>query len=59
MAGTAVLHPTPVHWHSDYVQGLKLGEPDALSVLRDESGLYGEDFSGFKITKCDATTFTI
>jgi hypothetical protein len=48
-----------VHWRSDYMQGLLLGEAVALSILRDESGVYGESFTGFKITKFDGTTITI
>ncbi len=48
-----------VHWRSDYIQGLKLGEAVAISILRDESGVYGENFSGFQIKKFDGTTITI
>ena len=49
-----------IHWRSDYVQGLLLGEAVALSVLRDQSENYvGEDFQGFVISKFDGTTVTV
>ena len=47
-----------VHWRTDYSDGLKLGEAIALSILRDQKEVYGETFSGFRITKFDGTTVT-
>lgn len=48
-----------VHWRTDYVYGLLLGEAVALSVLRDQSHTYaGENFSGFRIRKFDGTMVT-
>jgi hypothetical protein len=47
-----------VHWRTDYSDGLKLGEAIALSILTDQRGVYGEAFSGFKVTKFDGTTVT-
>jgi hypothetical protein len=44
-----------VHWRTDYSDGLKLGEAVALSILSDQREVYGEDFSGFRITKFDGT----
>lgn len=48
-----------VHWRSDYVQGLLLGEAMALTILADQRRTYGERFSGFVITKFDGTTVTV
>ncbi|MBR8833691.1 MAG: vanadium-dependent haloperoxidase [Stigonema ocellatum SAG 48.90 = DSM 106950] len=48
-----------LHWRSDAIQGLKLGEALAISVLQDRSLLYKEPFSGFTLTKFDGTTITI
>jgi hypothetical protein len=49
-----------VHWRTDYVWGLLLGEVVALSVLGDQSHSYaGENFSGFQITKFDGTVMTV
>ena len=49
-----------IHWRSDYMAGLLLGEAAALSVLRDQSNIYaGENFDGFVITKFDGTTVTV
>ena len=49
-----------IHWRSDSMAGLLLGEAAALSVLRDQSNIYaGEDFDGFVITRFDGTTVTV
>jgi membrane-associated phospholipid phosphatase len=49
-----------IHWRSDYMAGLLLGEAAALSVLNDQSNNYvGEDFDGFVITKFDGTSVTV
>jgi hypothetical protein len=45
-----------VHWRTDYSDSLKLGEAIALSILKDQKEVYGETFSGFRITKFDGTT---
>jgi hypothetical protein len=47
-----------VHWRTDYSDGLKLGEAIALSILRDQKEVYGETFSGFRITRFDGTAVT-
>ena len=44
-----------VHWRTDYSDALKLGEAIALSILADQKDVYSETFSGFGITKFDAT----
>jgi hypothetical protein len=48
-----------VHWRSDGVEGMKLGEAVAISILRDYRSTYNEKFSGFSFTKFDGTSITI
>ena len=48
-----------VHWRSDGIQGLLLGEAVAISVLTDYRVTYNETFSGFSFTKFDDTTITV
>jgi hypothetical protein len=48
-----------VHYRSDGVEGLKLGEAVALSMLRDIATLYHEEFPGFTLTRFDGTPLTI
>ena len=48
-----------IHWRSDDSEGLKLGEAVALSVLRDQRAVYGEEFSGFVIKKFDGQTVIV
>src|SRR6266404_1400605 len=48
-----------VHWRSDGIEGIKLGEAVALGILRDLRATYHEDFQGFSLTTFDGTTLTI
>jgi len=48
-----------VHWRSDYVESLKLGEAVAISVLKDQRLTYDENFDGLTFTKLDGTTITV
>ena len=48
-----------VHYRSDGVEGIKLGEAIAISILRDTATLYNEVFQGFSFTKYDGTPVTI
>jgi len=48
-----------VHWRSDYVESLKLGEVIAISVLKDQRLTYAETFDGFTFTKFDGTKITV
>jgi hypothetical protein len=48
-----------VHYRSDSVEGLKLGEAVAISILSDFRRTYPEEFEGFSLTKFDGTTITI
>lgn len=47
------------HFRSDTIEGLKLGEAFALSVLADHVRLYPEQFAGFSLTRFDATRVTV
>lgn len=48
-----------VHYRSDGVQGMLLGEALAVSMLRDYRGTFNESFAGFSLTKFDGTTIVI
>jgi hypothetical protein len=48
-----------VHYRSDSIEGLKLGEAITISVLSDLRRTYNEDFEGFSLTKFDGTTITV
>ena len=48
-----------VHWRSDGIEGLKLGEAVAIGVLRDLRATYRESFGGFSFTRFDGSTITI
>jgi hypothetical protein len=47
-----------VHWRSDGIAGLLLGEAVVLAVLRDQGANYSEAFTGFSLTKFDGQTIT-
>jgi len=48
-----------VHWRSDGIEGLKLGEAVTIGLLTELRATYTEDFGGFSLTKFDGTTITI
>jgi hypothetical protein len=48
-----------VHWRTDDVNSLYLGEAIAISILRDQRSCYNEEFGGFTFTKFDGTTITV
>ena len=48
-----------VHWRSDGLEGVKLGEQVGISLLRDYQGSFNESFAGFSLSKFDGTTVTI
>jgi membrane-associated phospholipid phosphatase len=48
-----------IHWRSDSVGGLLLGESVAIELLREMRGCFHEDFSGFALTCFDGTQVTI
>ena len=45
-----------VHWRSDNLVGLQLGEAMALSILADERRTYNETFHGYSVTTFDGHT---
>lgn len=44
-----------VHYRSDGIEGLKLGEAIAIGILQDYRETYNENFGGFTFTKFDGT----
>jgi len=48
-----------VHWRSDAIEGLKLGEAVAIGILTDLRATCPEPFPGFSFTKFDGATITI
>ena len=48
-----------IHWRSDGIEGMKLGEAVAIGILRDYRNTYNENFSGFSFTRFDGTAITI
>src|SRR6266496_5551382 len=48
-----------IHWRSDAIEAMQLGEAAAIDILRDQKNCYNESFSGFTLTKFDGTTVTI
>jgi hypothetical protein len=48
-----------VHWRSDGIEGLRLGEAVAISILRDVRGCFSENFDGFSLTKFDGTEIRV
>ncbi len=48
-----------VHWRTDAIEGLRLGEAVALGVLADMKGCFNEEFGGFDLTRFDGTTVVV
>jgi hypothetical protein len=48
-----------IHWRSDYLGAVLLGEAVAISVLRDQRGCYNESFRGLTFTKFDGSSITV
>jgi hypothetical protein len=48
-----------IHWRSDGVEGLRLGEQVALRLLQDAARLPVEPFEGFSLTTFDGEMITI
>ena len=44
-----------VHYRSDGIDGMKLGEEVALGILADYAGTRGEPFAGYRLTRFDGT----
>ena len=48
-----------VHWRSDGIEGLKLGEAVAKQMLTHLRTTYPEHFHGFRFTAFDGTDVTV
>lgn len=48
-----------VHWRSDGIEGLTLGEAVAMKVLAQLRTTYPEHFDGFRFTRFDGKAITI
>ncbi len=48
-----------VHWRSDAMNSLRLGEELAISILKDQRPLFPETYSGSTFTRFDGTKITI
>jgi membrane-associated phospholipid phosphatase len=48
-----------VHWRSDGMEGIKLGEAVALALLADMKECHNENFAGFLLTKFDGTNINV
>jgi hypothetical protein len=48
-----------LHWRSDGLEGLRLGEAVALGILADERATFNGRFGGFSLTRFDGTTITL
>jgi hypothetical protein len=48
-----------VHWRSDAIESLQLGEALAIRYLKDERRTFNEPFQGFRFTKFDGTAVTV
>jgi hypothetical protein len=48
-----------VHWRTDGIASLQLGEEVAISVLRDQRLFHLEPFGGFTFRRFDGTTVTV
>lgn len=48
-----------IHWRTDALEGLKLGEAVAIRIMHDLLKMCNEKFGGFTFTKFDGTTVTV
>jgi membrane-associated phospholipid phosphatase len=48
-----------IHWRSDAIEAMKLGENAAIRILRDQRLCYNERFDGFTFTSFDGATVRI
>jgi membrane-associated phospholipid phosphatase len=48
-----------IHWRTDAIEGLRLGEAVALGILQDLRETYNEDFGGYALTAFDGRRVTI
>jgi len=48
-----------IHYRSDQIESMRLGEEVAIRFLQEERLTYNEDFDGFSLTKFDGTTISV
>ena len=48
-----------IHWRTDAIEGLRLGEAVAIRVLADLRETYREDFGGYTLTTFDGAAITV
>jgi hypothetical protein len=48
-----------VHWRSDGIEGMKLGEKVAITMLENYKDTYNEAFAGFKIRTFDGRNIVV
>jgi len=48
-----------IHWRTDCLEGMLLGENIAISILEDEAYTNNENFNGFTLTKFNGETIVI
>lgn len=48
-----------LHWRSDSIEGLKLGETVAISLMNDMKGCFNERFDGFLVVKFDGSSIIV
>jgi hypothetical protein len=48
-----------IHYRTDALEGMKLGEKIAISILNEEGYTKNENFAGYTLTKFDGTTITV
>lgn len=48
-----------IHYRSDQIESMRLGEEVAIRFLREEKSCFNESFAGFSLTKFDGTTITV
>lgn len=48
-----------VHYRSDGIEGLLLGEKVALDILNNDAFLFNEEFGGYSLTKFDGTKVVV
>ena len=48
-----------VHWRSDGMEGMRLGEKVAIAMLENYKETYNEAFAGFTIRKFDGTDVVV
>jgi hypothetical protein len=48
-----------IHWRSDAIEGIRLGETVAIALLREQKATYNEDFAGYTFTTFDGERIVV